>query len=59
MEYRAHQSTNNQLAKFGPTTIYVIQTSPDCPSLLGKDILEKYGLKLVCDIKNKVLYLED
>ena len=57
-ELRA-MSTNNQLAKFGPTTIYVIQTSPDCPSLLGKDILEKYGLKLVCDIKNKVLYLED
>ena len=52
-------STNNQLTKFGPTTIYVMETSADCPSLLGRDILEKYRLKLVCDIKNKVLYLED
>jgi hypothetical protein len=36
-----------------------METSPDCPSLLGRDILEKYDLKLVCDIKNKTLYLED
>ena len=52
-------STDNKLAKLGPTKIYVMETSPDCPSLLGRDILEKYGLKLVCDIKNKVTYLED
>ena len=52
-------STDNKLAKFGPTKIYVMETTPDCPSLLGRDILEKYGLKLVCDIKNKILYLED
>lgn len=52
-------SADNKLAKFGPTKIYVIETTPDCPSLLGRDILEKYGLKLVCDIKNKILYLED
>ena len=52
-------SADNKLAKFGPTTIYVMETSPDCPSLLGRDILERYSLKLVCDIKNKVLYLED
>ena len=52
-------SADNKLAKFGPMKIYIIETSTDCPSLLGRDILEKYGLKLVCDIKNKVLYLED
>ena len=52
-------STDNKLAEFGPTKIYVIETSPDCPSLLGRDILEKYGLKLVCNIKNKLLYLEN
>ena len=52
-------SADNKLVKFGPTKIYVMETSPDCPSLLGRDILEKYGLKLVCDIKNKVIYLED
>lgn len=52
-------STNNKLAKFGPMKIYVIETTPDCPSLLGRDILEKYDLKLFCDIKNKVLYIED
>ena len=52
-------SADNKLAKFGPTKIYVMETTPDCPSLLGRDILEKYGLKLVCDIKNKVTYLED
>ncbi len=51
-------SSDKKLAKFGPTMIYVMETSADCPSLLGRDILEKYGLKLVCDIKNKVLYLE-
>ena len=52
-------SSDNKLAKFGPMKIYVMETSPDCPSLLGRDILEKYDLKLVCDIKNKTLYLED
>jgi len=52
-------STDNKLAKFGPTKIYIMETNPDCPSLLGRDILEKYGLKLICDIKNKVIYLED
>jgi hypothetical protein len=52
-------SADNKLAKFGPMKIYVMETTPDCPSLLGRDILEKYGLKLVCDIKNKVTYLED
>ena len=52
-------SSDNKLAKFGPMEIYVMETSPDCPSLLGRDILEKYDLKLVCDIKNKTLYLED
>jgi len=52
-------STDNKLAKFGPMKIYVMETTPDCPSLLGRDILEEYGLKLVCDIKNKILYLED
>ncbi len=36
-----------------------METTPDCPSLLGRDILEKYGLKLVCDVKNKILYLEE
>ena len=52
-------STDNKLAKFGPMKIYVVETTPDCPSLLGRDILQKYGLRLVCDIKNKILYLED
>ena len=52
-------SKDNKLAKFGPTKIYIMETSPDCLSLLGRDILEKYGLKLVCDIKNKVTYLEN
>jgi hypothetical protein len=52
-------STDNKLAKLGPTKIYVMETTPDCPSILGRDILEEYGLKLVCDIKNKILYLED
>lgn len=52
-------SSDKKFTKFGPTIIYVMETSPDCPSLLDRDILEKYGLKLVCDIKNKVLYLED
>ena len=52
-------SADNKLAKFGPMKIYILETSTDCPSLLGRDILEKYGLKLVCDIKNKILYLED
>ena len=52
-------SIDNKLAKFGPMKIYVMETSSDCPSLLGRDILEKYSLKLVCDIKNKVIYLED
>ena len=52
-------SANNKLMKFGPMKIYVMETTPDCPSLLGRDILEKYGLKLVCNIKNKVIYLED
>ncbi len=52
-------STDSKLAKFGPMKIYVMETTPDCPSLLGRDILEEYGLKLVCDIKNKILYLED
>ena len=52
-------SADNKLAKFGPMKMYIIETSTDCPSLLGRDILEKYGLKLVCDIKNKVLYLKD
>jgi hypothetical protein len=52
-------SSDKKLAKFGPATIYVMETSLDCPSLLGRDLLEKYGLKLVCDIKHKTLYLED
>jgi len=52
-------SLDSKLIKFGPTKIYLMETSPDCPSLLGRDILERYGLKLVCDIKNKELYLED
>jgi len=52
-------SENNNLAKFGPMKIYVMETTPDCPSLLGRDILEKYGLKLVCDVKDKVIYLEN
>ena len=52
-------SADNKLAKFGPMKIYIMETSTDCPSLLGRDILEKYNLRLVCDIKNKILYLED
>jgi len=36
-----------------------METTPDCPSLLGRDILEKYNLKLVCDVSKKILYLED
>ena len=51
-------SSDNKLAKFGPMKIYILETNADCPSLLGRDILEKFGLKLVCDIKNKELYLE-
>lgn len=57
-ELRA-MSADDELVKLGPTKLYIMETTPDCPSLLGRDILEKYNLKLVCDIKNKGIYLED
>jgi len=57
-ELRA-MTTNKKLVKFGPTKIYVIKTSEDCPSLLGRDILEKFGLKFFYDISKKTVYLED
>lgn len=52
-------STDDKLVKFFPMKIYVMETTPDCPSLLGRDILEKFDLKLVCNISKNEVYLEN
>lgn len=52
------ETEDRKLAKFGPMEIYIMETSKECPSLLGRDFLVKYGFKLVCDIPNKKVYLE-
>ena len=51
-------SEDNKLEKFGPMTIYIMETVEECPSLLGIDFFVKYGFKLVSDFPNKEIYFE-
>lgn len=52
-------SSEDKLVKLSNMKIYVMETTPNCPSLLGRDILEKFNLKLVCDISNNKVYIEN
>jgi len=47
-----------KLEKFGPMKLYILETSGDCPSLLGRDFLEQYGFLLLYNIKRKEVFLE-
>lgn len=38
--------------------LYILETSADCPSLLGRDFLERFGLQLLYNIKKREIYLE-
>ena len=52
-------SSQDKLVKFSDMKIYIMETTPNCPSLLGRDILEKFNLKLVCDIGKNEVYIEN
>jgi predicted aspartyl protease len=48
-----------KLERFGPMKLFILETSGDCPSLLGRDFLEQFGFRLIYNIKRKELYLEE
>lgn len=47
-----------KVERFGPMKLYILETSADCPSLLGRDFLERFGLQLLYNIKKREIYLE-
>ncbi len=47
-----------KLERFGPMTLFILETSGDCPSLLGRDFLEQFGFRFIYNIKRKEVYLE-
>ena len=49
---------DNKIKTFGPINIFILETLEKTPSLIGRDFLIKYGLKLVYDYPNKDFYLE-
>lgn len=51
-------TANKKVERFEPMSIYLMDTTEECPSLLGRDFLGNFGLRLVCDIPNKKVYLE-
>lgn len=47
-----------KIAKFGPMEIYIMETDPECPSVLGRDFMLKYNFRLFYDPNKKEVYLE-
>jgi len=38
--------------------LFILETSGDCPSLLGRDFLEQFGFQLLYNIKKRDVFLE-
>ncbi|PNX45888.1 MAG: hypothetical protein BV459_07530 [Thermoplasmata archaeon M11B2D] len=47
-----------KVERFGPMKLYILETSADCPSLLGRDFLEQFGFQLLYNIKKRAIFLE-
>jgi hypothetical protein len=47
-----------KVERFGPMKFYLLETSGDCPSLLGRDFLEHFEFRLLYDINKKEVILE-
>jgi len=52
------QGDDNKVKTYGPMDIYILKTLNTTPSLLGRDFIIKYNLKLVYDFPNNDFYLE-
>jgi len=52
------QGDDNKVKTYGPIDIYILKTLDKTPSLLGRDFITKYNLKLVYDFPTNDFYLE-
>jgi hypothetical protein len=49
---------DSKIATFGPFYMFIMETDPDCPNILGRDFFIEFNLRLFFDPIKKELYLE-